>query len=63
MSELINAQREAEGLVVHMGLDPSQIGKDDLTTSLFQTALLSVLEFGADTVAPTSIDLEAKTEV
>lgn len=63
MSELINAQREAKGLVVHMGLDPSQTGNDALTAQIFGTALLSVLEFGDDTVAPSTTDQDANVEV
>lgn len=60
MSELINAQREAEGCVIHMGLDPKLAGSDALTKHLFETALVSILEFGPDTVAPTTVDHESR---
>lgn len=56
MSEAIRAQIEAEGLIIHMGLDPQQIRSDELTGHVFRTALTSVLEFGPGTVAPTVRD-------
>jgi len=58
MSETIRAQREAEALVVYVGLDPHQVRSDMLTAHVFRTALSSVLEFGHDTVAPTLTDGE-----
>lgn len=63
MSRLIDAQREAEALVAHMGLEPSRIGSDELTKRVFRTGILSVIESGSDTVAPSMIDLTVDPEV